>query len=133
MPRPSNVAAPVPNPASSNEPSPEREEQEAKRAEERAERMARFMEQVGSRIMQRDTNKDGLLSKDEIPGPMSRRFEDVDSDGDGFLDADEQKAMLDGLSERMSQFSGGRGRGGRDRGGFNGGGRGSDRGGRGRN
>ena len=55
------------------------------------------------RMMQRDTNKDGKLSKDEVPPGMRERFNEIDKNRDGFLDKSEMESM------------GNRGRGGRRR------------------
>lgn len=45
------------------------------------------------RMMRRDTNKDGKISKEEAPEPMQERFDDFDTNDDGFLDKDELEAM----------------------------------------
>jgi hypothetical protein len=69
-------------------------------------------------MKERDTNGDGLLSKEEVSGPFAGGFDEVDTNGDGQLDDAEQAAMIEGLSERMRNFSdrGRRGRGGRPEG-----------------
>jgi len=65
------------------------------------------------RVMQRDADGDGKVSKEEA-GPMSRMFGRLDGDGDGFVTKEELEAMA-------QQFQGG-GRGGSRRGGGGGGG-----------
>ena len=88
------------------------ERRNARETEERAERLARITDQISVRLKERDTNGDGLLSREEVAGPFSGRFDDVDTNGDGQLDDAEQAAMIQELSERMRSF-GDRGR--RDR------------------
>ena len=105
----------IPLPRSAEERAERREERES---EERAERFARITEQISARMKERDTNGDGLLSKEEVSGPFSGGFDDVDTNGDGQLDDAEQAAMIEALSERMKSFGdrGRRGRGGRPEG-----------------
>lgn len=58
------------------------------------------------RILQRDANGDGMLSKDELPGPMADQiFSEGDANGDGMLDHDELKAFL---AKRAAAQPGGR-------------------------
>ena len=40
------------------------------------------------------------ISKDALPERMQKRFERMDADGDGFLDQEEQAAILDKISRR---------------------------------
>ena len=98
------------------------ERRKARESEDQAERVTRITEQISARLKERDTNGDGLLSKDEVSGPFSGGFDDVDTNGDGQLDDAEQAAMIQELSDRMRSF-GDRGR--QGRGGPPGGGRGS--------
>ena len=49
---------------------------------------------VLARLMQRDTNGDGKLGRDEFPERMSGRFDDMDSNGDGLVDKAEIEAMM---------------------------------------
>jgi hypothetical protein len=100
--------ATAPRPA---EPAPSADEREAQRAEERAQRVARMTEQFNTRLMERDANGDGLLTKDEIAGPMQRGFERMDANGDGALDAAEREAMVKDMTDRMAEFSRNWGRG----------------------
>ncbi|MBI24807.1 MAG: hypothetical protein CMN05_14625 [Roseibacillus sp.] len=94
------------------------ERREARESEEQAERFARIAEQISARMKERDANGDGLLSKEEVSGPFAGGFDEVDTNGDGQLDDAEQAAMIEGLSERMRNFSdrSRRGRGGRPEG-----------------
>jgi hypothetical protein len=112
-----------------------RAQAEARRAEERAVRVAEFTERLSTRLGEMDANGDGFLAKEEVSGPLERRFADSDTNSDGFLDATEQAAIFEAMSERMSAGSaqgrdGRRGVGGR---GNFGGGRGVGAQGRGRN
>jgi hypothetical protein len=47
------------------------------------------------RVMQRDANDDGKISKDELPEFMQRMMEFADADGDGVLTRDEIERMAD--------------------------------------
>ena len=62
------------------------------------------------RLMAFDENKDGKLTKAELPERMARIVEQGDKDGDGAVDAKESEAM-------MANFRGGFGRPGGNRGG----------------
>lgn len=100
------------------------ERRKARDAEQQAERVARITEQISTRLKERDANGDGLLSKEEVSGPFSRGFEEVDTNKDGQLDAAEQAALIEALSERMSAFGNRGDRGRQERGGRPEGGRG---------
>ncbi|MEQ1842980.1 MAG: alpha/beta hydrolase fold domain-containing protein, partial [Verrucomicrobiales bacterium] len=45
------------------------------------------------RFQEWDLNKDGRLSREELPEPLRRNFARADRDGDGFISADEDAAM----------------------------------------
>ena len=62
------------------------------------------------RMMERDTNKDGMISKEEGGERMSRFFDMMDGDADGNLTKEE-------LETAAKRFQGGGGRGGRGGGG----------------
>ncbi len=49
---------------------------------------------------QRDENKDGKLSGDEIPEQMAGRLEQIDSDGDGSVSREELEAMARRMGQR---------------------------------
>jgi Ca2+-binding EF-hand superfamily protein len=49
-----------------------------------------------------DTNKDGKISKEEAPDRLKQRFDQLDTNGDGFLDAAERRQM----AERMQKGGG---------------------------
>lgn len=91
---------------------------EARESEDQAERLTRITEQISAGLKERDTNGDGLLSKEEVSGPFSGGFDEVDTNGDGQLDDAEQAAMIEEISERMKSFGdrSRRGRGGRPEG-----------------
>jgi hypothetical protein len=83
-------------------------------------------DQIIERLMSFDKNKDGKISKDELPERMHRLIEMGDTNKDGVLDKDEIKALAAKLEkEGFAAFADGGGRGGRGPGGFGGfGGRG---------
>ena len=66
------------------------------------------------RLMQRDSDGDGKLSLEEVPPPMQQRFEQMDANGDGFLDEQELSALRGGRGGPPGG-PGGRGPGGGDR------------------
>jgi Ca2+-binding EF-hand superfamily protein len=49
-----------------------------------------------------DKDKDGKISKEEAPDRLKERFEQVDTNGDGFIDAAEFRQM----TERMQKAGG---------------------------
>lgn len=59
---------------------------------------------------QRDANKDGKLTKDELPGPMRDRLADLDTDKDGVVTLKEFEQNMPRL---FRGGPGGRGPGGR--------------------
>lgn len=40
-------------------------------------------------VFKMDSNNDGLLSKDEVEGPLQRDFDNIDSNSDGFITREE--------------------------------------------
>lgn len=88
-------------------------ERRARMAAANAERTARITTQMQERLQTQDANGDGLLSKDEVGGPMQRRFAEADKNGDGFLDATEQQSMIQGVAQRFGERGEGRNNGGR--------------------
>jgi hypothetical protein len=66
------------------------------------------------RMMQRDQNGDGKISKDEMPERAREMFDRMDTNSDGFIDEEELKNMPGG---RGGRGRGGRGGGRRGRGG----------------
>ncbi len=54
-------------------------------------------EQMFARLMERDQDKDGKLSKDEVPDFLKERFEAVDTNEDGFIDEEELKGAMQAL------------------------------------
>ena len=66
------------------------------------------------RLWENDQNKDGKLSRDEVPERFLRRFEFMDSDGDGFIEREEMEQMASrfgrgrgpgrGMDERFQQM-----------------------------
>lgn len=49
-----------------------------------------------------DTNKDGKLSRDEVPDGMRARFAESDRNGDGFLDSGELLAMFSAMQSQAA-------------------------------
>lgn len=69
-------------------------------------------EQFIARMMQRDANGDGKLSRDELPGQFAERmFETGDANGDGFLDKEELQKAFESFRQQR-EAGGGRGFGG---------------------
>ena len=62
--------------------------------------------QFVDRIMESDTNGDGMLTPDEVPEQMAQMLTDADVNGDGAIDREE-------LTQAMQNFRGRGGRGGR--------------------
>ncbi len=57
-----------------------------------------------------DPDGETPISKDALPERMQKRFERMDTDGDGFLDQDEQAAVLDRISQHRDRKRGPRSR-----------------------
>ena len=57
---------------------------------------------MAGRLRDRDTNRDGRISRDEVPEQMGRIFARLDTNGDGFIDEDELDRMASGT--RMQRF-----------------------------
>ncbi|MDA2929296.1 EF-hand domain-containing protein [Acidobacteria bacterium AH-259-O06] len=51
-----------------------------------------FGGQFIERMLRNDSNGDGKISREEAPEPMLRRFDGMDSNGDGFIDEKELRA-----------------------------------------
>ena len=66
---------------------------------------------AASRLMEFDENKDGKISKDELPERMQALMTRIDSDQDGFLSKQELESM-GGAGGRGPGGAGGRGPGG---------------------
>lgn len=61
---------------------------------------ARTPEEALKQLMEGDKNKDGKLTKDELPAFQQTRFAEFDLNKDGVLDKDEIEKMAHKLSER---------------------------------
>lgn len=103
-------AAPVQAPMTTEEANAWRE---ARRNEQREQRVARVSEQMTARFKERDANGDGVLQQSEVSERMQRGFSRADTNGDGSLDAAEQEAMIQSMSERAGDGDGRDRRGGR--------------------
>ncbi len=67
-------------------------------------------EAFAQRLLQRDANEDGKLSRDELPGQFAQRiFAEFDADGDDLLSKDELMAFARAAAERRLAQPGGRG------------------------
>ncbi len=53
-----------------------------------------------ARILSFDADGDGRISRDELPERMRQRFDRMDGNGDGTIDADEAQAA----AERMARY-----------------------------
>ncbi|MBF0193372.1 MAG: hypothetical protein HQL71_02395 [Magnetococcales bacterium] len=53
-----------------------------------------------------DEDDDGLLSSNEVEGPLANKFDQVDSDGDGLLSTEELEADLAAVLEQQASRSG---------------------------
>lgn len=58
-------------------------------------------EQMFTRLMERDQDEDGKLSKDEVPDFLKQHFDAVDKNEDGFIDEEELK---NGMQAMMAAF-----------------------------
>ncbi len=66
-------------------------------------RLVEALTQTPGEFMQRyDANKDGVLSRDEVPPFLKAMFDRVDTNGDGKLDEQEVTALLRRLRERFA-------------------------------
>ena len=50
-----------------------------------------------------DKDEDGKISKEEAPDRLQERFDEVDTNSDGFLDKEEQAAMFEAFRRRFQQ------------------------------
>ena len=57
----------------------------------------------GFTFEQMDANKDGKLSKDELPERLASRFGESDTNSDGFIDKEEQAAVYEAMRRRSGQ------------------------------
>jgi len=65
----------------------------------------------GPSIEMMDKNSDGKLSRDEVPERMAQRFERVDINGDGFIDAAEFETLMSQCGQIRDRGSPGEGSG----------------------
>lgn len=64
-------------------------------------------EEFVARMMERDANGDGKLSRDELPGPFAERmFDNNDTNKDGFLDSTELKAAAENFAAQRGNGQG---------------------------
>ncbi len=68
--------------------------------------IARIEERVDAEFKNYDTNRDGKLSKNEVPRQLRPFFERLDKDQDGSLSKDEAKAISELLGELGGGFGG---------------------------
>jgi Ca2+-binding EF-hand superfamily protein len=55
------------------------------------------------RLKEADKNKDGKFSKDELPERLQEGFDRLDRNGDGFIDEQEVRAMVERLQNRPGE------------------------------
>ena len=79
---------------------------EARRVEQRAQRVAQVSEQMTVRLKERDANGDGILEPAEVSERMQRGFSRADTNGDGSLDTAEQEAMIRNMADRVGDGDG---------------------------
>jgi EF hand len=65
-------------------------------------RRPRFSEEMVKLLTDCDKDRDGKLSREELPAHLRPRFAEFDLNKDGFLDKDEIKKMADKLYERKN-------------------------------
>ena len=53
-----------------------------------------------------DKDEDGKISKEEAPDRLKERFDEVDTNSDGFIDKEEQTAMFEAFRRRFQQGQG---------------------------
>lgn len=65
-----------------------------------------FAEQGGMKeeLMKCDTNKDGMISKEESTKHHDEKFMKMDKDNNGMLDASEQKMMMEDMKMKMKHM-----------------------------
>jgi len=66
-------------------------------------------EMIARMFEQRDANKDGKLSGDEIPERMRENLSRMDENGDGAIDKSEIEKAMARMGERIGQQRGGKG------------------------
>ena len=60
--------------------------------------------QTVTEIMKQDKDGDGKISKDEADDRIKARWEQNDPNGDGFVDRQEAKEMVDRIAAYMKQL-----------------------------
>ena len=63
-------------------------------------------QQFIDRMMERDANGDGMLSKDELDGPFGERLFESDANGDGMLSREELTAAMEQMRQRFAERGG---------------------------
>ena len=59
-----------------------------------------------ARIMSNDADGDGRVSKEEAPERLQQRFDDIDANGDGYLEESELQQMMQGFGNRQGRGPG---------------------------
>ena len=59
-----------------------------------------------SRIMSNDANGDGKVSREEAPERLQQRFDNIDTNGDGYLEESELQQMMQRFGNRQGRAPG---------------------------
>ena len=59
-----------------------------------------------ARIMSNDADGDGKISKEEAPERLQQRFDNIDANGDGYLEESELQQMMQGFGNRQGRGPG---------------------------
>ena len=62
------------------------------------------IDKLVARIMQRSKRSDGKLTKDDLPERLQGRFEKIDANSDGFIDASELREWLTKVKRRAEML-----------------------------
>lgn len=81
-------------------------DQQKNAAMEKGMGMDKCMKMGGAMMAMVDTNKDGVISRDEFNKHHEQMFTQLDGNADGMVDANERQAMQKQLNERIKDMRG---------------------------